>query len=46
MSGVAVTKAGVLAVHVEVAHDNETAGGLYKAFGLRSDDRKHLTARL
>ncbi len=37
---------GVLAVHVEVGHDNDAAGGLYEAFGMRSEDRLHLTARL
>jgi len=35
-----------LAVHVEVGHDNDAAGALYQAFGLRSDGRKHLTAHL
>ena len=39
-------KRGVLAVHVEVGHDNDAAGGLYEALGMRSDDRKHLTTRL
>jgi ribosomal protein S18 acetylase RimI-like enzyme len=34
---------GVLAVHVEVGHDNDAASGLYAAFGMRSKDRKHLT---
>jgi ribosomal protein S18 acetylase RimI-like enzyme len=37
---------GVLAVHVEVAHDNDATGALYAAFGMRSEDRMHLTTRL
>lgn len=36
----------VLAVHVEVGHENQAAGTLYKAFGLRENGRKQLTARL
>ncbi len=37
---------GVLAIHVEVGHENDAAGGLYEAFGMRSEGRLHLTARL
>ena len=36
----------VLAVHVEVGHDNEAAVALYDAFGLRDSGRKHLSVSL
>jgi ribosomal protein S18 acetylase RimI-like enzyme len=37
---------GMLALHVEVGAENSAAQALYERFGLSSDGRQHLTARL
>lgn len=39
-------KRHVLAVHVEVGHDNVAARTLYDSYGLRDDGRQMLTVRL